>query len=108
MDGPDRAAQSVFPVYELRWVFQLRPAPKGKVAKAKAKTKGKKGNPVATFDLRKAKLSHMDKPFPIVDRAETIKLAENQVIMAEACWQTFHAIQPHLNTGCVAQEFLCG
>ncbi|CAE7229072.1 unnamed protein product [Symbiodinium sp. CCMP2592] len=54
-------------------------------AKAKAKAKGGKNakaeNPKATWDLRKAKLSTLDKlAFPLVDRVETKKLVESSVL----------------------------
>ena len=53
--------------------------------KAKGKAKGKKNqNPAAIYDVRKAKASHMDQPFPIVDRTETINRTEKDLMLAEA------------------------
>jgi len=53
-----------------------------KAAKAKAKGKAKATeNPKATWDIKKAKLSTIDKlAFPLVDRQETKKLVEAAVL----------------------------
>ena len=67
---------------------QANPPPaggsEGKNEKAAAKTKAKakeKKNPVATFDVKKAKLTTLDaSAFPIVDRAETKRLLEQAVL----------------------------
>ena len=59
------------------------PDPKA-AAKTAAKVKGKKKsqqNPVATWDVRKAKLSTLDKvPFPLVDRKETKSLLQSVIL----------------------------
>ena len=56
----------------------------------KAKAKAKAGhNPKAVWDLRKAKLSTLEKaPFPLVDRAETKKVVE-AVLLAKVAWTNY-------------------
>ena len=68
----------------------LRPKAKAK-GKSKAKAKSKTGNPPAIYDIRKSKVSLLEKqPFPAVNRVETVKITESQIIMAEASfWQYF-------------------
>ena len=58
------------------------PKPKAK-GKAKSNKKGAGGtdNPVATWDVRKAKLSTLEKlPFPVVHRGETRRLFETALL----------------------------
>ncbi|OLQ11356.1 hypothetical protein AK812_SmicGene4845 [Symbiodinium microadriaticum] len=52
------------------------------VAETKAaKSKARPGNPVAVFDVRKAKLSQIETTaFPVVDRVETRKMLESAVL----------------------------
>lgn len=55
--------------------------------KAKAKSKGsvrhktdKQGNPIAVWDLKKCRSSQLQEPFPVVDRQETRKAMEKEII----------------------------
>ena len=60
------------------------PRPKAK-AKGKAAAKKKNNaNPAAIYDIRKSKPSQIDKAFPVVDRTETKKAAQKDVILAKA------------------------
>ena len=63
--------------------------PKAK-AKGKAKAKSKSENPVATWDLKKTKASQLDKAFPVVDRKETKKLVEKEVLQKARFFVSAH------------------
>ncbi|CAE7722910.1 unnamed protein product [Symbiodinium necroappetens] len=57
------------------------PEPKGSAKSKAAKSKARPGNPVAVFDVRKAKLSQVETTaFPVVDRVETRKMLESAVL----------------------------
>ena len=58
--------------------------PKGK-PKAKAKNKGGKENPKAVWDVKRATLSSLSKPFPVVDRSETRKVLD-AALLGKATW----------------------